>query len=147
MNLQEDEIEFSNPVFKELVNQILNIYLKEGNFEQNDFLNQLEPELEQIVIDILMNENKYELHGWLDKKQVFVKEKDDDAVLKRLISETIISYREYLIQNLSKELVASVSQENATISLQEAMQTINDYNRLKSNVSNSIGRIRTDYFK
>ncbi|MEZ4852751.1 DNA primase [Flavobacterium sp.] len=147
MNLQEDEIEFSNPIFKKLIHQILAIFLSKGNFERNEFLNQLEPELEQIVIDILMNEEKYELHGWLDKKQVFVKTKDDEAVLKRLILETLVSYREYLIQNLSKKLLEEISKETTEVSLQQAMQNINDYNTLKATISNSIGRIRTDFFK
>lgn len=147
MNLQEDEIEFSNPVFKNLVSQILNVYLQKGDFEKNEFLNQLDQTSEQIVIDILMNENKYELDGWLEKKQVFVKEKDDEQVLKALISETLISYREYLIQNLTKELVESVKADGNENSLQEAMQMINDYNKLKVSISTSIGRIRTDFFK
>lgn len=147
MNLQEDEIEFSNPVFKNLVNQILSVYLQKGSFEQNEFLNQLDDVSEKIVIDILMNEDKYELDGWLEKKQVFVKAKDDEQVLKALISETLISYREYLIQNLTKELVENSTKENAEISLEDIMQTINDYNKLKVSISNSIGRIRTDYFK
>ena len=147
MNLQEDEIEFSNPIFKNLVNQILNVYLQKGDFEKNEFLNQLDQISEQIVIDILMNENKYELDGWLEKKQVFVKSKDDEEVLKALISETLISYREYLIQNLTKELVEGLKDENQETSLQDVMQLINDYNKLKVSISNSIGRIRTDFFK
>ena len=147
MNLQEDEIEFSNPIFKNLVSQILNVYLQKGDFEKNEFLNQLDETSEQIVIDILMNENKYELDGWLEKKQVFVKSKDDEQVLKALISETLISYREYLIQNLTKELVDGLKDENKEMSLQDVMQLINDYNKLKVSISNSIGRIRTDFFK
>ena len=147
MNLQEDEIEFSNPVFKNLVNQILNIYLQKGSFEKNDFLNQLDKSSEQIVIDILMNEDKYVLDGWLEKKQVFVKPKDDEHVLKALITETLISYREYLIQHLTKDLVDTIKDENQDIAIAEVMQSINDYNKLKVSISNSIGRIRTDYFK
>ena len=147
MNLQEDEIEFSNPVFKNLVNQILNIYLQKGSFEKNDFLNQLDKSSEQIVIDILMNEDKYVLDGWLEKKQVFVKPKDDEQVLKALITETLISYREYLIQHLTKDLVDTIKDDNQDIAIAEVMQSINDYNKLKVSISNSIGRIRTDYFK
>lgn len=147
MNLQEDEIEFSNPVFKNLVNQILNIYLQKGSFEKNDFLNQLDKSSEQIVIDILMNEDKYVLDGWLEKKQVFVKPKDDEQVLKALITETLISYREYLIQHLTKDLVDTIKDDNQDIAIVEVMQSINDYNKLKVSISNSIGRIRTDYFK
>lgn len=147
INLQEDEIEFSNPIFKTLAHEILNIYLQKGNFEQNEFLNQLDETSEKIIIDILMEEDKYELDGWLEKKQVFVKPKDDEQVLKALISETLISYREFLIQNLTKELLENIQAEKTTISLKEAMQNINDYNKLKVSISNSINRIRTDYFK
>ncbi len=94
-----------------------------------------------------MNEDKYELHGWLEKKQVFVKDKDDDAVLRALISETLISYREYLIQNLSKNLIEKATKNPEETPINDIMESINDYNALKVAISNSIGRIRTDYFK
>ena len=146
-SLQEDEIEFSNPLFRNLVTQILELYLQEGNFEKNEFLNQLEADAEQIVIDILMNEDKYKLDGWEEKKQVFVKAKDSDEVLKTLISETLISYREYLIQNLTKELLADFMAQKKSLTMEELMQIVNDYNALKVKISSSIGRVRTDYFK
>jgi DNA primase len=94
-----------------------------------------------------MNEDKYALDGWEEKKQVYVKPKDSDEVLKTLISEILISYREYLIQNLTKELLADYLQEKTTITIEELKQTVNDYNFLKVKISNSIGRVRTDYFK
>ncbi len=146
LSLQEDEIEFSNTVFKNLVNQILNVSLQNGTFERK-FLGELDQTSEKVIIDIEMEEDKYTLDGWMEKKQVFVKAKDDDEVLKRLISETIISYREYLIQNLSKNLIDNASKYPEEISIQEVMETINDYNSLKVAISNSIGRIRTDFFK
>lgn len=147
LSLQEDEIEFSNPLFRNLITQILELYLQEGNFEKNEFLNQLEVDAEQIVIDILMNEDKYKLDGWEEKKQVFVKAKDSDEVLKTLISETLISYREYLIQNLTKELLANFIEQKKSLTMEELMQIVNDYNALKVKISSSIGRVRTDYFK
>lgn len=146
-SLQEDEIEFSNPLFRNLITQILELYLQEGNFEKNEFLNQLEADAEKIVIDILMNEDKYKLDGWEEKKQVFVKAKDSDEVLKTLISETLISYREYLIQNLTKELLADFMAQKKSLTMEELMQIVNDYNALKVKISSSIGRVRTDYFK
>ena len=147
-NLQEDEIEFSNPIFKELTQQVLQIYLNDGNFEKNNFLNQLNPEAEQVVIDILMNEDKYKLDGWEEKKQVFVKAKDSDEVLQTLIAETLISYREFLIQNVTKEMLSSfIAKNNEIATIEELMQIVNDYNALKVKISASIGRVRTDYFR
>jgi DNA primase len=148
LNLQEDEIEFSNPIFKELTQQVLQIYLNDGNFEKNNFLNQLQPEAEQVVIDILMNEDKYKLDGWEEKKQVFVKAKDGDEVLQTLIAETLISYREFLIQNVTKEMLSSfIAKNNEIATIEELMQIVNDYNALKVKISASIGRVRTDYFR
>ena len=147
LSLQEDEIEFSNVIYRDLIKKILDAYLQNGNFDHNEFVNQLNKESEIIIVDILMNEDKYSLDGWLEKKQVFVKSKDDEEVLHSLVIETIISYREYLIQNLTKQILIDFEKSPEDLTLQEVMHTINDYNILKSTISKSINRVRTDYFK
>ena len=147
LSLQEDEIEFSNVIYRDLIKKILDAYLQNGNFDHNEFVNQLDKESEIIIVDILMNEDKYSLDGWLEKKQVFVKSKDDEEVLHSLVIETIISYREYLIQNLTKQILIDFEKSPEDLTLQEVMHTINDYNVLKSTISKSINRVRTDYFK
>jgi len=149
LSLQEDEIEFSNPLFRNLITQILELYLQEGNFEKNEFLNQLEADAEQIVIDILMNEDKYKLDGWEEKKQVFVKAKEDESSLKTLVIQTLTSYREYLIKNLIREIAMEEFRKNPhAIEMDiEFKQIIKDYNELYNKLSRNINRVRTDYFK
>jgi DNA primase len=84
------------------------------------------------------------LHGWLEKKQVFVKDKNNDEVLTRLVSETIIAYREYLINKLNEELMRKIMLpefEDKT----EILSNINEYNKLKVSITRSIGRMRSTY--
>ena len=147
LDLQEDEIEFSNEMFRNLVNQILSIYLQKGVFDKKEFTDELDFEYAKIVIDIQMNNEKYSLDGWLEKKQVFVKSKDDETVIKELITQTMIAYREYLIQNLIKDLMSEFVLIEDKSKRDEIMININDYNFLKSKICNSIGRLRTDFFK
>jgi len=75
LNLQEDEIEFSNPLFKAIYDDLLKHYLQGDNFDKTIYLSQLNPEYSQLVTDLFMDDEKHHLHAWFDKKQVFVKEK------------------------------------------------------------------------
>jgi DNA primase len=144
LNLQEDEIEFANPLFKQIYDDLVSEFLLNENFDNKNFINNLKPEFSQVVTDIFMDDEKHQLHGWLDKKQVFVKEKNNDEVLTRLVSETIIAYREYLINKLNEELMQNIllpEFEDKT----EIMMNINEYNKLKVAITRSIGRMRSTY--
>lgn len=143
LNLQEDEIEFSNPLFKEIYDDLLNKYLTNENFDSDTYTKTLQPAFSQIVTDILMEDEKYQLHGWLDKKQVFVKDKKNEEVLQRLVTETIMTYREYLINKLNQDLMQTAINEPET-NIIEVMESINEYNKLKVAITRSIGRMRSN---
>ena len=143
LNLQEDEIEFSNPLFKEIYDDLLNKYLTNENFDSDTYTKTLQPAFSQIVTDILMEDEKYQLHGWLDKKQVFVKDKKNEEVLQRLVTETIMTYREYLINKLNQDLMQTAINEPDT-NIIEVMEGINEYNKLKVAITRSIGRMRSN---
>ena len=144
LNLQEDEVEFSNPLFKEIYEDLVQKFLSNDNFDNKTYLNNLNPEFAQIVTDIFMDDEKYQLHGWLEKKQVFVKDKNNEEILQRLVSENIIAYREILINKLINNLISSFS-ENPDIDLEELKSSINEYNFLKVAITRSIGRMRSTY--
>lgn len=143
LNLQEDEVEFSNPLFKDVYDDLLVQYLQGEPFDNKRYLNQIKPEFSQIVTDIFMDDEKYQLHGWLDKKQVFVKDKNNEEVLQRLVNETIITYREYLINKLNNDLMQNAASIPDT-NLMEVMENINEYNKLKVAITRSIGRMRSN---
>ena len=141
LNLQEDEVEFSNPTFKLLYDNIMEVFLKNEALDNNKFLNTDNPEITKVVTDLLMDDEKYKLHGWQEKKNVYVKDKTDEEILCRLVSENIIAFREHLIKKLNTDLMLSVSE--GTQDIQEAMELINDYNKLKVFITRTIGRMRS----
>jgi DNA primase len=145
LSLQEDEIELANPVFNAIYIDLVSQYHQNETLDKNHYLNNLLPEHAEIVTDIVMNDEKYQLHGWLDKKQVFVKEKDDLEILSRLVTETIVTFREYLINKLNRELMLQMQEETPELSPEEIITMINDYNKLKVNITRRIGRMRSDY--
>jgi DNA primase len=145
LSLQEDEIELANPIFNAIYLDLVSQYHQNEQFDKTNYLNTLAPEHAEVVTDILMNDEKYQLHGWLDKKQVFVKEKNDAEVLTRLVSETIVTFREYLITKVNKELMGQIQSETPEMPVEDIVMMINDYNKLKVNITRRIGRMRSDY--
>ena len=140
-NLQQDEVEFSNPIFKNLYQTIIQEFLENETMDIQKINSKLEEEQIRIVTDILMNEEKYELHGWMEKKQVFVKDKNNPTILSNLTNETINTYRELLIQLMVKEMMNNLTTESENIT--EVLTSVNEYNKLRVFISRKIGRVRT----
>ena len=145
LNLQEDEVEFSNPLFRAIYDDLIFRFQSEENFDKIKYLNKVNPEFSQLVTDIFMDDEKHQLHGWLEKKQVFVKEKTENEILVRLVTDNIIAYREYLINKLNENLMKSIKVDEPDLDIQEILSAINDYNKLKVTITRSIGRIRSSY--
>ena len=120
-------------------------FQSEEAFDKIKYLNKVNPEFSQIVTDIFMDDEKHQLHGWLDKKQVFVKEKTENEILVRLVTDNIIAYREYLINKLNENLMKSINVDEPEADIHEILSAINDYNKLKVTITRSIGRIRSTY--
>jgi DNA primase len=144
LSLQEDEICFTNPLFQEIYNDLIHNYISNSEFDIANYLNLMSEEKASIISDLIMENERYTLAGWLEKKQVFVKEKDSQEVMTNLVTETLISLREYLINKLIMDLMQSFQSESGS-DIEELKNNINDYNKLKVNLTNKIGRIRSTY--
>ncbi|QBZ96737.1 DNA primase [Flavobacterium sangjuense] len=141
LSLQEDEVELANPLFKEIYTDLIAYYNQNEQFNIEQYLMQLSVEHSQMVTDILMTEEKELLHNW-EAKHIYVKTKNQNV--SQYVSETIVSLREYLINKLIMDLMNSYGNEEEN-DLEELKSTINDYNKLKVNLTNKIGRIRSTY--
>ncbi|MDN3676204.1 DNA primase [Flavobacterium paronense] len=141
LSLQEDEVELANPLFKEIYNDLIAYYNQNEHFNIEQYLMQLSIEHSQMVTDILMLEEKELLHNW-ETKHIYVKTKIQNV--SQYVSETIVSLREFLINKLIMDLMNNYSSEEEN-DLEELKSTINDYNKLKVNLTNKIGRIRSTY--
>lgn len=144
LSLQEDEISFTNPLFQEIYTDLIHNYISNSEFDITSHLNSMSDDQASIISDLIMENERYTLAGWLEKKQVFVKEKDSQEVMTNLVTETLISLREYLINKLIMDLMQSFQSEVAS-DLEELKNNINDYNKLKVNLTKKIGRIRSTY--
>jgi DNA primase len=142
LSLQEDEIELANPLFRAIYNDLIEKYHQQ-EFNREQYFQQLSPEFSQIVTDILMQDEKEVLHNW-ETKHIYVKQKEQ--TIGQFVTETIISLREYLINKLIVDLMQSFSPDSNEELLEEIKTSINDYNKLKVVLTNTIGRIRSTYY-
>jgi|TARA_B110000977_G_scaffold201414_1_gene295898 DNA primase len=135
LDLQQDEIEFTNESFKVIYEKIINEFQKNQKLILEIFLNNLNHELANHVTGILMNEDQYELHDWLSK-DIVVKHKD--RVISQLVSETILSLRTFLINKKVEELKEETkdSLENDKI-----LEEIGEYHKLKTLLSKKLNRV------
>ena len=79
LDLQEDEMQFTNENFKTLYYTIIDSLNQSDDFVIESFVNHLDPDLASDVTNILMNEERYNLHNW-EKNNIFPKQKDVVAI-------------------------------------------------------------------
>ena len=136
LDLQQDEIELSHDTFKKIFYKLIEFYqIEQGDLNlekimQTDDLNQNE-----IITDLVMKEEQYQLHDW-EKRNVFVKVKGSEVV--RLVSETILSMRRYLIDQKITELQLETKEQDDN---QETLREIQMYQGLKNIISNRLHRV------
>lgn len=141
LSLQEDEVELANPLFRAIFNDLINYYLQNEDFGIENYLKHLPDQFAQEVTDILMEDERLTLHKW-DDQNIFVKQKSE--TVSQHTSEIIISMREYLINKLILDLMSEFV-EKPDFDQEELKVLINDYNKLKVNLTGTIGRIRSTY--
>lgn len=103
LELQQDEIELNNVVFKKLYHKVMAKFQQELDFELSDFMRELEPELAAEVSTIAMEEERQSLHDW-SRKDIFIKDKM--IVIKDSIPEIILNMRGFLIDEIIKGLMS-----------------------------------------
>lgn len=137
LDLQEDEVAFANEHFQKIYQQVISKLNEDENFSLEKFINEMPPENASEITDILMNEEQYILHDW-ERMDIFVKEKKE--TVGRLVNETILSFRRFLVTRKINELNQGVKQatpeESPTI-----LQDIMDYLSLKRMLSNKLDRV------
>jgi len=138
LDLQEDEIEFATPAFKDLYSEIIQTLNVEQQLQLDTFVNKLRPETAETVTHILMEEEKYQLHDW-ERNEIYVKGKQQ--TIGQMVSETILNLRRYLIGQKIDELSQQVkSQEDSGVK-ENSLQDIVDYLMLKKVLSEKLNRV------
>lgn len=136
LELQQDEIEFADVQFRALYNKLIDHLSQEREeFKVDQFINTVETGDAGIVSDIILNEEKYMLHRW-DSKEIYVKQKKN--TIGQVVMETILSLRQYYIDQKIKELSGEVSAENNNMSI---LSEIKDYNQLDQLLARKLNRV------
>jgi len=136
LDLQEDEMEFTNDNFRSLYYTIIDTLNQKPQFHLKDFVNQVEPEIASEITTILMNDERYQLADW-ERKNIFPKEKQN--TIGQLVSETILSLRCFLIDqkvNGFKEDTIEAKDNGRAI-----LEDVLNYSNLKMLLSRKLNRV------
>lgn len=137
LDLQDDEMQFSNENFKELYYTIIDTLNQNPDFAIESFVNTVSPEMANEITTILMDDERYVLSDW-ERKNIFPKEKQH--TISQLVSETILSLRCFLIDQkvteFQQETLDSKTEVNKNI-----LEEVKDYSSLKMLLSRKLNRV------
>lgn len=137
LDLQDDEIEFTNPEFQSIYSEIIKRYVENPDAKSESFVNQLEPEIAMGITNILMEEERYTLHDW-ERMEIYVKQKE--KTISQVVNETILSLRRYLVAKKIDELSETMKQDEEA-DREAGMQEIVAYIGLKKLLSDKLNRV------
>ncbi|TXD85404.1 DNA primase [Subsaximicrobium wynnwilliamsii] len=136
MDLQEDEMQFTNANFKTLYYNIIDTLNQTPEFSTKNFVNQLEQGLASDVTSILMDDERYRLHDW-ERNQIIPKGKKQS--IPQLVTQTILTLRCFLIDRKVAEYQNDTLRENANT--RSILEDVKDYLSLKMLLSRKLGKV------
>ncbi|MEL0652824.1 DNA primase [Algibacter sp. TI.3.09] len=137
LDLQDDEMEFTNTHFKELYYTIIDRLNQDTKFELKTFINTVSTDMSSEITTILMDDDRYALDDW-NRMNIFPKEKK--MSIAQLVSETILNLRCFLIDQKVKEFQQETLQ-NKKDSNRNILEEVRDYSGLKMLLSRKLNRV------
>jgi DNA primase len=134
LDLQEDEMEFTNPLFKSIYFDIIDKLNQNPELTSDDLSKTLDPKLSDEVSSILMDDEKYELHDW-ERKNIFPKQKKDNVA--QLVNETILNLRCHLISKKITEL-SNQTKEDLKMQYTDVLEEVLSYKKLDNLLSRKL---------
>lgn len=135
LNLQEDEIEFTNDIFKTVYYELIHQVNQKEKIEIDYFVNHQDSIIASEVTGILMDEEKYSLSDW-ERKDIFVTE--TKKVLPKLVTDAILNLRRILIERKIKEIMDGA---RATQSNSLDLELVTNYTLLKKRLFEKLNRV------
>ena len=134
LNLQEDEIEFANEIFKLTYYQLVHQLNQDEKISIDQLIMHENQEVSSLVTNILMDEEKYSLSDW-ERKEIFVTE--TVKILPKLVSDAMLNLRRILIEEKIKEMMLDAKTQNTAIDLEEIL----NYTDLKKRLFEKLNRV------
>tara|TARA_B100001059_G_C17837195_1_gene589046 strand:+ start:1847 stop:3802 length:1956 start_codon:yes stop_codon:yes gene_type:complete len=136
LDLQEDEMEFLNPQFKDIYFAIIEALNQNPEFKIESIINTIDPVLASEITSILMEDERYALSDW-HRNNIFPKTKIDSVA--QLVSETILTLRCFLIDQKVLQFQKETLEDKNTIN-REILEEVKDYSGLKMLLSRKLNR-------
>jgi DNA primase len=136
LDLQQDEVEMIQPEFQALYTQLIDKFQREGEVKPEKMIQQEDPDIGKILTDMLLADEEYQLHDW-EKKNIFVK--DRKSAVGQLVTETILTFRRYLVDQKIQNLMTTAKEEQ-TEQL-EFLEEVMQYQNLKKLLSKKLNRV------
>ncbi|MBU2949122.1 DNA primase [Tamlana agarivorans] len=137
LDLQDDEMEFSNPQFKILYYTIIDRLNQDAAFDLKTFVNSVDQDMANEITTILMEDERYSLDDW-NRMDIFPKEKE--VTIAQIVSETILSLRCFLIDQKVKGFQQETLQ-NKIDTNRNILEEVKDYSSLKMLLSRKLNRV------
>ena len=137
LDLQEDEMQFSNETFKALYYTIIDTLNQNPDYPLESFINTVDQNTASEITTILMEEERYTLADW-HSKNIFPKEKS--KTISQLVSETILSLRCFLIEQKVNEFKQETLKNAADVN-RNVLEEVKDYSGLKMLLSRKLNRV------
>ncbi|MDY0781597.1 DNA primase [Tenacibaculum sp. IB213877] len=134
LNLQEDEIEFTNELFKVVYFELIHQLNQEEKISIDQLVTHENPEVSQLVTNILMDEEKYALSDW-SRKEIFVTK--TSKILPKLVTDALLNIRRLLIE----KKINRILQEIKTQQIQPDLEEISGYTDLKKLLFEKLNRV------
>ncbi|MGM0635131.1 MAG: DNA primase [Bacteroidota bacterium] len=136
-DLQDDETDFSHPIFRQLQEKIQLEIATKGKIDLKAFIQGLNAEEAQEVTNILMEDEKNKLHRWEDKN-IFVLDKS--KLDPKDVVQSILTLRRLLIREKVDDISRKVK-ENKIEDFNEILQEIMEYKNLEVLISKRLDRV------
>ena len=136
LDLQEDEMQFSDEHFRDLYYVIVDALHQATDFQLKDFINKLDQKMANEVTTILMNDERYILHDW-QRNHIIPKVKSES--IAQLVTQTILSLRCFLIDQKVGEYQIDIMKPD--VNSVAVMEDVRDYLKLKTLLSKKLGKV------
>jgi DNA primase len=141
LSLQEDEVEFTSPIFRVIYKDLINYYLQNENSGVEKYINHLQSGVPQEVTTIMMEDEKYVLHDWIGQN-IFPKTIED--TLNQGVSDTLLTLRWFLISEIIENSKNAISKGEGSDNI-ESLSMVMNYIELRGKFSKKLGRVVVRY--
>ncbi len=135
LNLQEDEVVFTNALFQKVYNSIISQYNLQQKIDAQLLSQSEDQTLSEITSHILMDEEKYHLSNW-ESRDIFIASKEEQV--PKLVNDVVLNLRRILIAEKIKEIM-KVSQTDSVE--KEQLEEIMNYTQLKKLLFDKLHRV------